>query len=108
MNSAVVRKNIGRRSDLGLRAAKVIATLDALRLELAATLSQNQRLRADNERLRADSQQAIERSTALRRQRIQRFEKEPSQIAQTIAALLKSKGYSAFVAEAPLDTASLQ
>jgi hypothetical protein len=92
------------RADLLERLATVMQASRAIRSELALTICESSETRLASRQLRGDSL----RTAAVRRKLQVRKTQRIRGIADAIAEILASRGYAAFVAGDPLDTASIQ
>jgi hypothetical protein len=106
--TAATRPNWASPTGLRERGAMVMMSFRVIRSELALTLRQNQELRNACQQTRLDCRQAVERSVARRRDLALGKQGQRRQVAQSIARLLTSQGFSAFVAEYPHQTATEQ
>jgi len=97
-----------RRAELAERLASVMQAAQAIRSEAALTICESNEVRIASRQLRIESHRTSLTSAAGRQGRQTPKKPEPRQIAQMIAQVLSARGYLAFVAAAPQDTASLQ
>jgi len=95
-----------RRTELAERLATVIQASRAIRSEVALTICESSEKRIASRQLRMDSLRSKERIAA--RQVVKRRAERSQRMAHAVARVLSSQGYSAFVASAPNDTASIQ
>jgi hypothetical protein len=96
------------RADLVERLANVMDASRAIRSEVALSICESSEMRIASRQLRMDSSRMAERSAVRRRDLQARKAEWRWWIAHSIAHLLSSRGYSAFVAAQPRDTASVQ
>jgi hypothetical protein len=96
------------RAELAKRLASVMQASRTIRSEVALTICESSEMRLASRQLRMDSLQTTKRSAASRQGFPARKAQRPHWIAYAIAQLLSSRGYSAFVAAQPQDTASAQ
>jgi len=89
------------RAKLAARLANVISASRAIRSEVALTICESTEMRIASRRTRMDSLRSAPQHCHQRAERSQ-------WVAHAIAQVLSSRGYSAFVASAPNDTASIQ
>jgi hypothetical protein len=80
----------------------------AIRSEVALTICESSEMRLASQQLRMDSAEASRRSSTRRRDRHPRQAQRHQWIAHAIMQVLSNRGYSAFLAEPPQDTASIQ
>ena len=103
------------RVDLLNRLSNVMQASRAIRSEVALTICESSEMRLASRRLRVASQQIrlhdvrTSAGSATRREKPRVCETENIRgIAEAIAQILSRRGYTAFVAVQPLDTASIQ
>jgi hypothetical protein len=80
----------------------------AIRSEVALTICESSEMRLASRQLRLDSQLTAAGSAACRRKLQSRNVEKIRGVAEAIAQILSRRGYSAFVAEQPRDTALFQ
>lgn len=106
---------VTRRADLQNRLSNVMQASRAIRGEVALTICESGEIRLASRRLRVAAQQIrlhdirTSAGSATRREKPRACETESIRgIADAIAQVLSRRGYTAFVAAQPLDTASIQ
>jgi hypothetical protein len=88
--------------------ASVIQASRAIRSDLALTICKSSEMRLASRQLRIDAMEASQGSAAWRRGLHARKAQRSQLVANAIARILSSRGYTAFVAEQPQDTAPIQ
>lgn len=97
-----------RRAELAERLASVRQASRAIRSEAALTICESAEMRIASRQLRMESNRTSQKSAAWRQGWQTHQKPEVRWIAQTIAQILSDRGYVAFVAAPPQDTATLQ
>lgn len=83
-------------------------TSQAIRSELALTICESSESRLASQQLRMDCARATQHSCTRRRGQRSRKAQQHQWIAHAIVQVLSKRGYAAFLAEPPQDTASIQ
>jgi hypothetical protein len=107
MKSHAIQFESGR-ADLGERLASVLQSSRTIRSEVALTICESSEMRLASRQLRIDSLRTFQRSAARRRDLATANAERNRWIARAIVHVLSSRGYPAFVAAPPRDTASHQ
>jgi hypothetical protein len=97
-----------RRADLVVRLATVMQASRAIRSELALTIRKSCETRLASRQLRGNGLRTTAGTAAVKRKLQVRKTQRIRGIADAIAEILSSRGYAAFVAGDPQDTASIQ
>jgi hypothetical protein len=95
------------RADLLERLAAVMQASQAIRSELARTICESNETRLASRQLRGESVRTTGIAAVRRRMQVRKRQRIRG-IADAIAEILSSRGYAAFVAGDPQDTASIQ
>lgn len=106
MNSG--KRTVTSRTEMVERLANVMQASRTIRSEVALTIWESSEMRVASRQLRMESLRMTAHSTASRRNLHTLKAEQRRWLAQTIAHLLSSRGYSTFVAEPTQDTASVQ
>ncbi len=96
------------RAELAARLASVMRASQAIRSELALTICESSESRLASQQLRMESARATQHSSTWRRGQRSRKAQQHQWIAHAIVQVLSNRGYAAFLAEPPQDTASIQ
>ncbi len=96
------------RVELAARLASVMHISRAIRSELALTICESSESRLASQQLRMDSARAAQLSSTWRQGQRSRKARQHQWIAHAIVQVLSNRGYAAFLAEPPQDTASIQ
>jgi hypothetical protein len=96
------------RAELAARVASVTQAARVIRSELALTICESSEVRIASRQLRLDTRRTAEQSAEWRQRLRVRKAQRRRWIAQAIVQILASRGYSAFVADQPRDSASIQ
>ncbi len=96
------------RADPLERLASVMEASLAIRSEVALTICESSELRLASRQLRGDSLRTTAGTAAVRRKLQVRKTQRIRGIAAAVAEILSRRGYAAFVAGDPQDTASIQ
>jgi hypothetical protein len=99
---------LASRADLLDRLATVMQASRAIRSQVALTICESSEMRLVSRQMRGGSLRISAESAAYRRKLQVRKTKRVRGIADAIAEILSSRGYSAFVMGTPQDTASIQ
>ena len=96
------------RAALAARLASVMRASQAIRSEVALTICESSESRLASQQLRMDSARATQLCSTWRGGQRSRQAQQHQWIAHAIVQVLSSRGYAAFLAEPPQDTASIQ
>jgi hypothetical protein len=107
MKSPGIHINLSR-VELAARLDGVMQASRAIRSEVALTICESREMRIASRQLRMESSRTNQRSAASRRGLPGSKAQRSQWMAHAIAQVLSGRGYSAFVAAQPRDTASIQ
>lgn len=96
------------RAELAARLDGVMQASRAIRSEVALTICESREMRIASRQLRMESQRTSRQSAASRRGLSGSKAQRSQWIAHAVAEVLSGRGYPAFVAAPPQDTASIQ
>ncbi len=96
------------RAELAARLASVMRASQAIRSEVALTICESSESRLVSQQLRMDSARAAQRSSAWRQGQRSRKAQQHQWIAHAIVQVLSNRGYAAFLAAPPQDSATIQ
>ncbi len=95
-------------AQLASRLASVMQASQAIRSEVALTICESSEMRLVSQQLRMDSARAARRSSVWRQALHARKAERHQWIAHAIVQVLSNRGYAAFLAAPPQDSASIQ